>query len=60
MADHPVAKLAERVVVQQEREKIALEERRHVIGKTPEVLEAFAYGFDRLNPAPTPRHVPRK
>jgi hypothetical protein len=52
---HPVQKLAERVTEQQEREAIAAAERKRVIAKTPEVLAAFAYGIDRMNPAPTPR-----
>jgi hypothetical protein len=42
----------QRVDEQQERELIALAERKRVIAKTPEVLEAFAYGIDRKQPAP--------
>lgn len=45
----------ERVDEQQRAEKIAAEERKRVIAKTPEVLEAIAYRVDRQQPAPTPR-----
>jgi hypothetical protein len=36
---------------QQLREEIAAAERKKAIAKTPEVVEAFAYGIDRMNPA---------
>jgi hypothetical protein len=52
---HPVAKLAARVTDQQSKEAIAAAERKRVIARTPAILEAFAYGIDRLNPAPTQR-----
>lgn len=58
MADQPqssLSKLADRVTEQREREALAHAERKRAIERTPEVLEAFAMGLDRLNPAPTPR-----
>lgn len=39
----------------QAREDIAARERKAVIKRTPEILEAFANGVDRRNPAPEPK-----
>jgi hypothetical protein len=54
MADQPdkPADAIPRVTEQQRREELAHAERKKHIAKTPEILEAFANGWDRLNPAP--------
>lgn len=44
----------ERVDTQQRAEQIAASERKRQIAKSPEVREAFAFGIDRMKPAPEP------
>jgi len=45
----------ERVDTQQRAEQIAADERKRVIAKSAEVIEAFACGIDRKQPAPDQR-----